>query len=138
MKVGDPWLRLTDAEHRQRGQCVAAAFSEARLKTDPSEKKRLLKVAEDLCSELGCKGVNVFSLLPHVDLQNFFLVPAAHALLYGVVKRFIKSILEKAKAGASELHHLTLKAKSIMRSRASHISVTADFGRRYRCIVQYV
>ena len=137
MKVGDPRLRITDADHRERGEAVHKAVVEALKKGDVAERKRHLQAAEKLATERGCKGANVFASLPHVDIQNFFLVPAAHALLYGVVKRFVQTILGKFK-GTSPQHLLSSKEKAVMRGRAAHISVTADFGRRYRCIVQYV
>lgn len=137
MEMGDPRLHLTDQDHRQRGRTVHDAMIEALGHSDLTERRRRLQAAEKLGAELGCKGENVFASLPHVDLQNFFLVPAAHALLYGVVKRFVQTILGKFK-GTSAAHVLSSKDKGLLRVRASHISVTADFGRRYRCIVQYV
>lgn len=137
MYMDDKRLLLNDAGHRERGQVVEDAFNSAREATDPAEKKRLLQRAEALSSKMGCKGVNVFSLLPNVDLQNFFLVPAAHSLLYGVVRRFVKMMTEKPRSPAQALFTVSSKDKSIMRDRASHIEVTSDFGRRYRCVVQY-
>jgi len=116
---------------------VHNAITEALKHSDSNERRRRLQAAEKLGAELGCKGANVFASLPHVDLQNFFLVPAAHALLYGVVKQFVQTILGKFK-GTSAAHVLSSRDKALLRARASHISVTADFGRRYRCIVMFV
>lgn len=37
--------------------------------------------------------------LPYLDYNNFWIIPMAHALLYGVVRSFWKLILTKPAAG---------------------------------------
>lgn len=43
---------------------------------------------------VGVHGSTLFARLPYVDLQNVWIVPICHALLYGVVKDFVSTFLE--------------------------------------------
>ena len=45
---------------------------------------------------IGCHGTSILlKALPYIQPGNFFLVPFAHALLYGVVKDFWGRLLPK-------------------------------------------
>lgn len=134
MKVGDPRLRLTNEEHRARGDRVskanALAMRQSATKKEKSAAKRLEKFE-------GCNGANPFSRLPYADLQTLCCVPAAHAGLYGVVKHFIGDILRNPLSSEDAAITLSADQKRLVKSRASDIVVTADFGRGYKCVVDY-
>eukprot|EP00798_Chlamydomonas_sp_ICE-L_P009243 gene9243-16393_t len=79
-KVGDKRLQLSHDEQLQRGQRVVMELEDAKT--------------------AGCKGLCVLPLiLPYVDYNNFFIVPAAHALLYGVVKSFVQHMFRTIPKG---------------------------------------
>ena len=65
-------------------------------------------------------------------MHEAWVVPAAHALLYGLVRCFVGALFSSEQPWA-----LTDEQKKLMRERARHLFVTTDFGRRYKCIVQY-
>ena len=50
----------------------------------------------DLARELGAHEKCVFQRLEYIDLRNFFVLPAWHAMLYGVVKGLLKLMLSES------------------------------------------
>ena len=133
MRVGNKQLRLSDAEHRARGARVAAAKAKARvseLPADRAEAKRVEKFE-------GCHGENPFARLPYANLQSLFAVPVAHALLYGVCKHFLEDISRNPTSDADTDITLSAAQKKLVKSRAADIIATADFGRGYKCVVEY-
>jgi hypothetical protein len=127
MKVGDPRLRLSHDAQMLRAQEV-----EGRIKA---------------ANTAGCHGVSIVcSTLPYTDYNNVWVVPVAHALLYGVAKDFVAHLLRapglSESMGAKNLPQgadfISLEDRRTMRERVKYVHVTSDFGRRYKCIVQYM
>lgn len=88
-------------------------------------------------SVFGCHGTSpLVKHLDYVDYCNVWLVPIAHAFLFGLVKDFWSLLLSKSKRGeAVPWYQLPSKARQIMAKRAESIVVTCDFNRPYRDIV---
>jgi hypothetical protein len=79
LKVGAPHLHLSHEDHQHRVE---------QLVHDNTRNP------EDARKYWGCHGEPIFSrLLPFVDLSTFFLVPIAHAMLYGVIPSFVSYAL---------------------------------------------
>ncbi|GFR42747.1 hypothetical protein Agub_g3685 [Astrephomene gubernaculifera] len=135
MLVGDHRLLLDDAGQRQRARRVAARASAALAARGTPEAGPLRKKLELSIKHHGCKGESAFTSLPYVNMQDLFLVPVAHALLYGVVANFFDDIFRKP--AKDEEKEFTVAERDIraIRERSSHITVSSDFGRAYRCII---
>ncbi|GMH35008.1 hypothetical protein BSKO_02869 [Bryopsis sp. KO-2023] len=87
----------------------------------------------------GCKGVSVIpETIPYVSYTNIWVLPIAHALLYGVVANFMNYVLQPT--GRSETcppHVVTLEQRRTMKSRQEDLVLTSEFGRAYKCILKY-
>ena len=77
-----PRLKLNDRKQRKRGEAIDKVARE-----QPKEAKKAAK-------RLGVHGSTLFARLQYVDLQNVWMVPLCHALLYGVVKDFVAAYLD--------------------------------------------
>ena len=88
-------------------------------------------------SVFGCHETSpLVKHLSYVHYCNVWLVPIAHAFLFGLVKDFWKLLLSTSKRGqAVPWYQLSNKSKKLMVTRGKAISVTCDFNRPYRCIV---
>jgi len=120
-RVGDALLYLTDEEQVARAQ--------------------LFEEGKHTSSELGCKGMSFFiNKVHYLSYNNFFIVPIAHALLYGVVKKFIEHLFRPIRVDESGVLPWDIipqdKRKDIER-RAKDVHVPSDFGKTYRDIKQY-
>lgn len=106
MMVGDKRLQLSHDQHMARAK---AAFNK-----------------EQPHNVLGCKGISLVPLtLPYVDYNNIWIVPIAHALLYGVVPAFVNHALRKVKKPAlarysSSFLALCLNGRFPFLSRVKH------------------
>ncbi len=79
----DPAIKLTAEAQKQRGNAVEA----------PPPGSMPGRV-------VGCHGYSpIMRALSYLDYNNFWIIPMAHALLYGVVKGFWKLILSKPEPG---------------------------------------
>lgn len=91
--------------------------------------------------KMGARGQCIITtLLPYTSFSNLFIVPVAHALLYGVVKSFITFIFQKVndlKKLVGPEFILNTRGRKVIKSRSPCISVTTDFGRKYKCVLQY-
>ena len=79
-------------------------------------------------------------MLPYTSFSNLFVVPVAHALLYGVVKSFICFMFQKVEDLKKVVEpQLIVKSRErqLIKSRSACMSVTTDFGRKYKCVVKY-
>ena len=116
---GHDALMLTDAEQRAR---ASAMDSLARPQN---------------YSVFGCHETSqLVRHLHYVDYNNVWLVPIAHAFLFGLVKDFWHLLLSSTKRGEiAPWYELPPKAKRLMGMRAQALVVTCDFNRPYRCIV---
>ena len=72
-----------------------------------------------------------------MDFQHAFLVPVAHALLYGVVKAFVALLLRAIKGAVGRPVVLDSKTRQLLSARAKDVVVSADFGRKYTDVVVY-
>ena len=77
-----PRLKLNDRKQRKRGETIDKVARER-----PKEARKAAK-------RLGVHGSTIFARLPYLDLQNVWMVPLCHALLYGVVKDFVAAFLD--------------------------------------------
>jgi hypothetical protein len=79
-------------------------------------------------------------MLPYTSFSNLFVVPVAHALLYGVVKSFICFIFQKVddlKKVVDPQLIVKSRERQLIRSRSPFMGVTTDFGRKYKCVLKY-
>jgi hypothetical protein len=123
-KVGDRDLSLTDEAQMSRARRVEEGIGDKKTE--------------------GCRGVSIIpSTLGYVSYNDIWLLPVAHAFLYGVVKDFVGYLLRPFKnakhaPGISKGPDIfDYEQRRLMSSRASHVRVTSDFGRKYKCVVQY-
>lgn len=119
MYVGDKRLQLDIDQQRARGERVEAGA---------------VPMVE------GCTGVSCLSSLWYVDLSSIFVLPVAHALLYGVIKSFVEYILRPlflARPAGEPDDIVRGPGRKFMREAAAFISVTSDFGRKYKCVEKY-
>ena len=80
----DPDIKYSD--HMQRLRGIAAELPAGEVDT----------------STLGCHGRNLFDkYLRYVCINNLHVIPLAHALLYGVLKDFLKYLLGTKKTAKS-------------------------------------
>ena len=96
MLVGDRRLLLTNEKQRVHGLRVGEKLAAVRAVRGDTAATKLAK--EKLTAAVkaeGCKGPNVFAILSYLNLQHLFVLPVAHALLYGVVAHFVADILRK-------------------------------------------
>lgn len=69
---------------------------EGHLRRAEALSKETILKGKDAFKKYGCKGISILStILPYIDLSTVFLVPIAHALLYGVVASFIEFAFRK-------------------------------------------
>ena len=113
-------LRYTHEEHVTKGR----------------ELERCGSVTVELARNMGRHGLCAFSRLHYVDLNNMFIVPVCHALLYGVTKDFLKSFLANGFPGNG--WKCTRYAKKTMSSRSTSITLTSEFSRPYRDVVHHL
>ena len=98
-------------------------------------RKERTKASYEQSSEKYCCWHSVpFAKLPYVDLQHLFVVPIGHALLYGVVENFLGFIFRTID-GSDRLPIVDASARKLIKSRAKHIYLTSDFGRKYTCVI---
>ena len=77
-----PRLKLNDRKQRKRGERIDKVARE--------HPRDAIKAAK----RLGVHGSTIFARLPYLDLQNVWMVPVCHALLYRVVKDFVAAFLD--------------------------------------------
>ncbi|GAX86249.1 hypothetical protein CEUSTIGMA_g13661.t1 [Chlamydomonas eustigma] len=124
MKVGDQKLQQSSAQQIERGLRAMAG--------NPW----------DTPKELGTHGVPFFHpKLQFVDVNNFFMVPLAHALLFGVVRNFVDHIFRPIQKPGPGEHYpsdvVPHAQRTVITKRARDVVVSSDFGRPYKCIVHY-
>jgi hypothetical protein len=95
------------------------------------------KEAEEAARVTGVHGASVLMDLPYMNLQEFFLVPVAHALLYGVAKRLVQTLIRPLRGATGKPQAFTYKERRIIVARAGDIIISSDFGRPYRDMVNY-
>ncbi len=90
---------------------------------------------------MGARGQCIITaMLPYTSFNNLFVVPVAHALLYGVVKSFICFIFQKVddlKKVVDPQLIVKSRERQLIRSRSPFMGVTTDFGRKYKCVLKY-
>eukprot|EP00798_Chlamydomonas_sp_ICE-L_P001205 gene1205-32547_t len=117
VKVGHSCLQLSHAQRISRAQRVEEGEEDPRT--------------------AGCHGLSmVVHVLPYVDYNNFFLVPVAHALLFGVVKGFVKHLYRPIPKAVNDCPKdaLSNPVRSLIASRKDDTRVTSEMGRPYKCI----
>lgn len=113
---GDSRIRISHAHHMDRAQVVESNH--------------------DLASALGCHGISCIAKeLSYIDMNNVWVVPIAHAALFGVIKKFWHFVLGESVKKAESDFVLSVEARRRMTARASHFIITNDFNRPYRDIV---
>jgi hypothetical protein len=124
--VGDKRLLLSDKAQEARAELVELGLG------DPKKE--------------GCHGESVICKeLRYTSYNNLWLLPLAHALLYGIIKTLIAHLLRPTKEKESKramllldgADFLDLSARRIMEERGKHVCVPSDYGRQYKCVVQY-
>ncbi|BDA51631.1 hypothetical protein COCOBI_19-1870 [Coccomyxa sp. Obi] len=87
--------------------------------------------------DTGCHGKSlVIKYLDYADYNNIWIIPMSHALIYGAVKLVWRLRLTGPSKGVPAAWcYLPKINRQIMADRASHLTMTRDFGRSYRDIV---
>ncbi|KXZ41201.1 hypothetical protein GPECTOR_657g779 [Gonium pectorale] len=138
VRVGDPRLRLNNDKYISRGRLVHAAFKESNAAGLRAKKKfgavGVLPV-ENLARRLDPESC---AWKGYLNVQDLLVVPTAHALLFGVVQNFLDVIFRDLPVPPDQQPFVISKPdRRTVELRAQHISVTSDFGRKYRDIMTY-
>jgi hypothetical protein len=95
----------------------------------------------NVCRRVGCKGPHPFAQLPYCDLSCLFPVPIGHALLFGVARDLVDYLLRPLKDikpnDADRGLVISRESRHLIVDRGTFITVTSDFGRRYKCVLTY-
>ena len=106
------------------------------LVVDDKSKQASSKSAIDkLKSEYGVHELSeIFKYLgDYVDINDVWQVPLCHAALLGIVKLFLKSMIDYT--GPTPPYAFSKSTIKLIKSRAAHVILTDDFNRPYRDIV---
>lgn len=122
MFMNDPRLKLKAREIKHRALSSVGASVAQRQK-------------------LGFKGCSILARkLPYVSYKSLWLVPVAHALLYGVAKGFVRYLLRPFPADDKDGSHtatiISKAGRATIAGRAGHLMLSSEFGRQYRCLAK--
>ncbi|EFJ47355.1 hypothetical protein VOLCADRAFT_92145 [Volvox carteri f. nagariensis] len=138
LKVGARALKRTHRHFVSAGSVMQAMYRMLHLGTPH---KITQKQFDEAALQTGCKGLTAFAALPYVDLSCLFTVSTGHALLFGVVSDFVDYTLRSLKdikpADPDAKLVMSREARQRVAARSQFLVVTSDFGRRYKCIMQY-
>ncbi|EFJ46897.1 hypothetical protein VOLCADRAFT_92673 [Volvox carteri f. nagariensis] len=138
LKVGARALKKTHRHFVSTGSVMQAMYRMLHLGTPH---KITQKQFDEAALQTGCKGLTAFAALPYVDLSCLFTVSTGHALLFGVVSDFVDYTLRSLKdikpADPDAKLVMSREARQRVTARGQFLVVTSDFGRRYKCIMQY-
>ncbi|EFJ39976.1 hypothetical protein VOLCADRAFT_100269 [Volvox carteri f. nagariensis] len=138
LKVGARALKKTHRHFVSTGSVMQAMYRMLHLGTPH---KITQKQFDEAALQTGCKGLTAFAALPYVDLSCLFTVSTGHALLFGVVSDFVDYTLRSLKdikpADPDAKLVMSREARQRVAARGQFLVVTSDFGRRYKCIMQY-
>lgn len=119
---GDPTTHLSAAMQQARANLVEGKDADGN-EVEPAHP-----------SDMGCSGTSPFA--KHLDYNNLFVVPIAHAGLCGAVKDFWQLVLGTATQGQpTPWYLLSSWAKNVIKQREAECVATLDFGRRYSDII---
>lgn len=108
------------------------AFFNSHLRTEASARAAGLLVSKQpkLAGKEGLNGYCPLLDVPYISYLRTFLVPTWHCLLFGIVRNFVKHVLDvlKEKEPAS-LKHIIAAPK--------HFGTTTEAGRNYKCVWLY-
>lgn len=125
---GDYSILLTDEQQRARVECLM--HFQTTLAPSAFDK---------LKSHFGVNGPSpvVEHLGHYVHYNDIFLVPIAHASLYGVLKTYLKFMLLDLKECTPDRKKYLMKkeARRLVSERSTHLTLTSEFGRPYRDII---
>ncbi|EFJ46331.1 hypothetical protein VOLCADRAFT_93154 [Volvox carteri f. nagariensis] len=138
LKVGARALKKTHRHFVSAGSVMQAMYRMLHLGTPH---KITQKQFDEAALQTGCKGLTAFAALPYVDLSCLFTISTGHALLFGVVSDFVDYTLRSLKdikpADPDAKLVMSREARQRVAARGQFLVVTSDFGRRYKCIMQY-
>ncbi|KXZ42338.1 hypothetical protein GPECTOR_160g121 [Gonium pectorale] len=139
MRVGDARLKLSNQDYIDRGQRVHNEYQKsaaAGLRQQRVDGATGLLPIVDLVRRPSADGS---AMLGYIDVPNLYVVPAAHALLNGVLDNFLDVILVRELPVPPEQTPFVVDAagRKVIQKRAKDIFVSSDFGRRYRDIMTY-
>ncbi|EFJ39216.1 hypothetical protein VOLCADRAFT_101235 [Volvox carteri f. nagariensis] len=138
LKVGARALKKTHRHFVSAGSVMQAMYRMLHLGTPH---KITQKQFDEAALQTGCKGLTAFAALPYVDLSCLFTVSTGHALLFGVVSDFVDYTLRSLKdikpADPDAKLVMSREARQRFAARGQFLVMTSDFGRRYKCIMQY-
>jgi hypothetical protein len=126
---GEESIILSDEQQRARVACLMDLKST--LPPGQFQKAKAL---------FGVNGQSpvVEHLGHYVHYNNTFLVPIAHASLYGILKTVLKFVLSdlKGMTNCQRQYVMTAEARKFVSERSAHITLTSEFGRPYRDVVK--
>jgi hypothetical protein len=122
--------KVTHEQHCQRAEWAEVELATA---TTKAARTRVVKTA-------GCHGLSPFMrhLGHYLDYNNVWVVPFAHAALLGVTKRYFTLLFEKiGKRSDNDLPKYVMRpaARKKVKARGDALSITNDFNRPYKDIV---
>ncbi|EFJ39535.1 hypothetical protein VOLCADRAFT_100848 [Volvox carteri f. nagariensis] len=122
LKVGARALKKTHRHFVSTGGVMQAMYRMLHL---GAPHKITQKQFDEVALQTGCKGLTAFAALPYANLSCLFTVSTGHALLFGMP--------------ADPDAELVMSREACQRitARGQFLVMTSDFGRRYKCIMQY-
>ena len=122
----------TRRDHRDRARWAQKASDAAQsARGDARAYAKARKAASKEHSELGCRCKPIFQqIMRWLHYMDTFVVPAAHCLLYGVVKTHLAVVLEAGE------HQLPRAARQLIEQRMRELSCPIDLGSAPRCAGQ--
>ena len=123
---------ITRRNHRDRANAAQKASDEAQnVRGDARTVAKARKAASERHSFLGCRRKPIFQqIISWLHYTDTFVVPAAHCLLYGVVKSHLAVVLEAGE------HQLPRAARQLIEQRMRELSCPIDLGSAPRCAEQ--
>ncbi|EFJ44542.1 hypothetical protein VOLCADRAFT_95128 [Volvox carteri f. nagariensis] len=137
LKVGARALKKTHRHFVSTGGVMQAMYRMLHLAPHKITQKQF----DEPALQTGCKGLTAFVALPYIDLSCLFTVSTGHALLFRVVSNFVDytltSLNDIKPADPDAELVMSREARQRVAARGQFLVVTSDFGRRYKCIMQY-
>jgi hypothetical protein len=130
-KMNDPMLRMADGDQEDRAADVQELNDDTKVSNNQ---------LTNTYKEQGCRGLPALpNTLEYLSYNNMYLVPFAHAFLYGVVKSFVAYAFRKSGDGKDVKADdcVRKESRATITRRGKQLELTSDFGRRYKDFQKY-
>lgn len=138
MLVGDPRLQLDHDRHMERAYSMhgfaVGAVNEVHKEAAVAP-AHLHALAKAQAKYHGCKGISVIpKALSYVDYKTFWVLPLAHAFLYGVLANFWNLLLPK-QTGPVKWYAIKKEGRKLIASRGHDLVATSEYSHAYQSIL---